>query len=117
MAQRLRNQPIAEVHQAMRRMRRLGKPVDERLLRQTVRRSVAHLGRFGGLDTCLVAALVFAVMTDRTGLTLMLGFLENTANRQPEGHAWLTQNGVPVFDSGENAVNLASYIVSQQIPL
>jgi hypothetical protein len=116
-AQRLRDQPIAEVHGSMLQMRRLGKPVDERLLRQTVQRTVAHLGRLGRLDTCLVSALVFAAMTDRTGLTLMLGFLQNTPTRQPDGHAWLTQDGVPVFGSDDNADNLAAYIVSRQIPL
>ena len=56
----------------------------------------------GGLDSCLVRSLVLAaLLRERGRLVVVIGFLARGLAELPDGHAWVTLNGVPV---GRDAV-------------
>jgi hypothetical protein len=62
---------------------------------------------FRGLDTCLTRSLVLAtLLSDRDGVRLHVGFRAGPDDASmPEGHAWITLDGVNVSDLSPNSAD------------
>lgn len=90
---------------------------DVEAARRATLRACGRLARWaGGLDTCLVRALVLGtLLADREGVVLHLGFRPgNTGAGIADGHAWLTLNGDPLLDPETGG---AAYVESLQLPM
>jgi hypothetical protein len=102
-AQKVRRLPIEEVVQELLHHRgRVTKlPVAD--LSRATRRATRRWARWGGgIDTCLIRSLVLgALLADRGRVVLTVGFRPGDAAAVPEGHAWLTLNGIELGHDGE----------------
>jgi hypothetical protein len=76
----------------------------DRLGRATVRATARWARWFGGFDTCLVRSLVLgAMLADRPGVALNIGFKPGQDQLTVDGHAWVTVEGSPVGPDGNRA--------------
>ena len=117
-AQRLKQDPIESVIQLMRQTAGDRRETNPRELEKAVRRIMRVLGRLKLLNTCLVAALVFAVMWHDKSLKLALGFSDSLCGDQsPDGHAWLESDNGIVFDLGNPNETKNRYTVHHYLSL
>jgi len=76
----------------------------DRLGRATERATSRWSRWCGGFDTCLVRSLVLgALLADRGGVALNIGFKPGEDEPSVDGHAWVTIQGSPVGPDGSRA--------------
>ncbi len=76
----------------------------DRLGRAAARATARWSRWFGGFDTCLVRSLVLgAMLADRPGVALIVGFKPGQDQLSVDGHAWVTVHGSPVGPDGGRA--------------
>lgn len=104
-AQRASSVPLPKLVAEMSRKRRGSRHHSvDRLTRATVRATSRWSRWFGGLDTCLIRSLVLgALLGDRTGVALNIGFKPGEEKLAVDGHAWVTIEGSPVGPDGNRA--------------
>ena len=116
-AQAIQSRPLPEVITRLEALRWLPRGVDEAAARRATLRACGRLARWtGGLDTCLIRALVLGtLLADREGVVLHLGFRPGSPGTgMASGHAWLTLNGKPWLDPQTGG---APYVESLQLPM
>jgi len=85
----------------------------DRLGRATVRATTRCSRWFGGLDTCLIRSLVLgALLADRAGVELNIGFRPGEDRPVVDGHAWVTVDGSPVGPDGDRATEHYSRLLA-----
>ncbi|MFZ1639826.1 MAG: lasso peptide biosynthesis B2 protein [Candidatus Contendobacter sp.] len=116
-AQAIQSRPLSKVIARLEALRWLPRGADAEAARRATLRACGRLARWtGGLDTCLIRALVLgALLADREGVVLHLGFRPGSAGAgSADGHAWLTLNGEPVLDPETGG---AAYLESLRLPM
>ena len=116
-AQAIRWRPLPEVIARLETLRWLPRSADMAAARRATLRACGRLARWtGGLDTCLIRALVLGtLLADREGVVLHLGFRPGSAGTGiASGHAWLTVNGEPWLDPQTGG---AAYVESLRLPM
>ena len=85
----------------------------DRLGRATVRATSRWSRWFGGFDTCLVRSLVLgALLAERKGVALNIGFRPGEDQPSVDGHAWVTVGGMPVGPDGDRATEHYSRLLA-----
>ncbi len=107
MARRIQSDtPLVDVVERLDGLRFLPRRVGIRSAVRAARRACPRLRRWlGGLDTCLVRAMVAgSMLSDREGVILHLGLLPPDADvDEAAGHAWLSVDGRIVEVTGEDS--------------
>jgi hypothetical protein len=114
LAQRATSVPLPKLVAEMSRRRRGSRRHSaDRLSRATVRATSRWSRWFGGFDTCLVRSLVLgALLADRTGVALNIGFRPGEDQSSVDGHAWVTIDGSPVGPDGNRATGHYSRLLA-----
>ncbi|HVN76622.1 MAG TPA: lasso peptide biosynthesis B2 protein [Thermoanaerobaculaceae bacterium] len=106
-AQRVQRRSLEDVAGALVRTRPLPRGVGADAAARAAGRACSRVKRWaGGLDTCLTRSLVAgALLADRPGVVLHVGFRGQATGPLHEGHAWVTLDGRNVTDArdGEHA--------------
>ena len=101
-AQGVREIPVGEVVETHARRGGGGREYPVQQVELAVRRAIWRWRRwFGGVDSCLTRSLALGgMLAGRGDVVLNIGFRPGEEEPVPDGHAWVTVDGIPVGADG-----------------
>ena len=118
-AQAVGRTPLPALVAQLPRLRCLPREVDpDDALRATLRATTRGQRSFGWLGTCLVKSLVLsALLSDRDGVELVVGFRPLESDSKLDGHAWVRLGGREFSFLGSLESADAGYVRLHALPV